>query len=401
MLGGKNILLGISGGIAAYKTTFLIRLLIKAGAQVKIVMTQSAGSFVSPLTLSTLSKNPVLLDFVNEEDGSVSWNNHVELGLWADLMIIAPATANTLSKMANGVCDNLLLATYLSAKCPVYFAPAMDLDMYKHPSTKASIEKLKSFGNKMIPAESGELASGLHGEGRMAEPENIVQFIQDDLAKKLPLIDKKVLITAGPTHEAIDPVRFLGNRSSGTMGFELAKKAASLGAKVVLVSGPTNLDVNHSSIELIRVTSAQEMFEACHKHYADTDVAICAAAVADYRPKHVAKEKLKKKDGDLNIELERNPDILLSLGEKKTHQFLVGFALETENELENAKGKLQRKNLDGIVLNSLKDDGAGFGGSTNKITFIDKNLEIKTFGLKTKPEVASDIWEEIISRIHA
>ncbi|WP_036385420.1 bifunctional phosphopantothenoylcysteine decarboxylase/phosphopantothenate--cysteine ligase CoaBC [Muricauda sp. MAR_2010_75] len=401
MLGGKNILLGISGGIAAYKTTFLVRLLIKAGAQVKIVMTQSAGSFVSPLTLSTLSKNPVLLDFVNEEDGSVSWNNHVELGLWADLMIIAPATANTLSKMTNGVCDNLLLATYLSAKCPVYFAPAMDLDMYKHPSTKASIEKLKSFGNKMIPAESGELASGLHGEGRMAEPENIVQFIQEDLAKKLPLTDKKVLITAGPTHEAIDPVRFLGNRSSGTMGFELAKKAASLGAKVVLVSGPTNLDVNHSSIELIRVTSAQEMFEACHKHYADTDVAICAAAVADYRPKHVAKEKLKKKDGDLNIELERNPDILLSLGEKKTHQFLVGFALETENELENAKGKLQRKNLDGIVLNSLKDDGAGFGGSTNKITFIDKNLEIKTFGLKTKPEVASDIWEEIISRIHA
>ncbi len=401
MLGGKNILLGITGGIAAYKTTFLVRLLIKAGAQVKIVMTQSAGSFVSPLTLATLSKNPVLTDFVNEEDGSISWNNHVELGLWADLMLIAPATANTLSKMANGVCDNLLLATYLSAKCPVYFAPAMDLDMYKHPSTKASLQKLESFGNTMIPAESGELASGLHGEGRMAEPENIVDFLQEDLAKGLPLSGKKVLITAGPTHEAIDPVRFLGNRSSGTMGFEVAKKAADLGAKVVLVSGPTSLDVNHSSIELIRVTSAQEMYEACHKNYADTDVAICAAAVADYRPKHIAKEKLKKKDGDLNIALERNPDILLSLGEKKTYQFLVGFALETENELENAKGKLQRKNLDGIVLNSLKDDGAGFGGTTNKITFIDKNLKIKTFGLKTKPEVASDIWEEIISRIHA
>ncbi|MEW2922312.1 bifunctional phosphopantothenoylcysteine decarboxylase/phosphopantothenate--cysteine ligase CoaBC [Muricauda sp. ANG21] len=401
MLGGKNILLGITGGIAAYKTTFLVRLLIKAGAQVKIVMTQSASSFVSPLTLSTLSKNPVLTDFVNEEDGSISWNNHVELGLWADVMLIAPATANTLSKMANGVCDNLLLATYLSAKCPVYFAPAMDLDMYQHPSTKASIEKLESFGNKMIPAESGELASGLHGEGRMAEPENILEFLQEDLAKGLPLSGKKVLITAGPTQEAIDPVRFLGNRSSGTMGFELAKKAAGLGAKVVLVSGPTALDVNHNSIELIRVISAQEMYEACHNHYNNTDIAICAAAVADYRPKNPAQEKLKKKDGDLNIELERNPDILLSLGEKKTHQFLVGFALETENEVENAKDKLQRKNLDAIVLNSLKDDGAGFGGTTNKITFIDKNLKIKTFGLKTKPEVASDIWEEIISRIHA
>lgn len=401
MLGGKNILLGISGGIAAYKTTFLVRLLIKAGAQVKIVMTQSAGSFVSPLTLSTLSKNPALLDFVNEEDGSISWNNHVDLGLWADIMLIAPATANTLSKMANGTCDNLLLATYLSAKCPVYFAPAMDLDMYQHPSTKTSIEKLESFGNTMIPAESGELASGLHGEGRMAEPENIVKFIEEDLAKGLPLSGKKVLITAGPTHEAIDPVRFLGNRSSGTMGFELAKKAANLGAKVILVSGPTHLAINHSSVELVRITSAQEMYEACHKHYQDMDVVICAAAVADYRPKQVAKEKMKKKEGDLNLELERNPDILLSLGESKTHQFLVGFALETENELENAKGKLKRKNLDGIVLNSLKDDGAGFGAGTNKITFIDKNLDIKTFGLKTKPEVASDIWEEIISRIHA
>ena len=401
MLGGKNILLGISGGIAAYKTTFLVRLLIKAGAQVKIVMTESASSFVSPLTLSTLSKNPVLLDFVNEEDGSITWNNHVELGLWADIMLIAPATANTLSKMANGTCDNLLLATYLSAKCPVYFAPAMDLDMYKHPSTKNSIEKLESFGNTMIPAETGELASGLHGEGRMAEPENIISFIEADLAKELPLSGKKVLITAGPTYEAIDPVRFLGNHSSGTMGFELAKRAANLGAKVILVSGPTYLNLEHSSVELIRVTSAREMYDACHRHYKNMDVAICAAAVADYRPKKVATEKIKKKDGDMQIELERNPDILLSLGEQKTHQFLVGFALETENELENAKGKLKRKNLDGIVLNSLKEDGAGFGAGTNKITFIDKNLDIKTFGLKTKPEVASDIWKEIISRIHA
>ncbi|MBO0354256.1 bifunctional phosphopantothenoylcysteine decarboxylase/phosphopantothenate--cysteine ligase CoaBC [Muricauda ruestringensis] len=401
MLSGKNILLGVSGGIAAYKTTFLVRLLIKAGAQVKVIMTQSASSFVSPLTLSTLSKNPVLMDFINEEDGSLSWNNHVELGLWADVMLIAPATANTLSKMANGTCDNLLLATYLSAKCPVYFAPAMDLDMYQHPSTKNSLDKLESFGNTLIPAESGELASGLHGEGRMAEPENIVAFIQEDLKKGLHLSGKKVLITAGPTQEAIDPVRFLGNRSTGTMGFELAKKAANLGANVILVSGPTHLNIEHYNIQLIRVTSAQEMYEACHEHYPDTHIAICAAAVADYRPKIIASEKVKKQEGDMKIELERTPDILMSLGEAKQNQFLVGFALETQNELENAKGKLKRKHLDGIVLNSLKDDGAGFGGSTNKITFIDKNSEIKTFDLKTKPEVASDIWKEIISRIHA
>ncbi|KQC28878.1 bifunctional phosphopantothenoylcysteine decarboxylase/phosphopantothenate--cysteine ligase CoaBC [Flagellimonas eckloniae] len=400
MLSGKHILLGITGGIAAYKTTFLVRLLIKAGAEVKIVMTQSASSFVSPLTLSTLSKNPVLTDFIDKEDGSISWNNHVELGLWADYMIVAPATANTLSKMAHGTCDNLLMATYLSAKCPVFYAPAMDLDMYKHPSTNASFEKLESFNNIMIPAESGELASGLHGEGRMAEPETIVGFVQEHIANGLVLNGKKVLITAGPTHEAIDPVRFLGNRSSGTMGFELAKQAANLGAEVVLVSGPTNLNVEHSGINLVRVTTAQEMFDASHEHYESVDVAVCAAAVADYRPKHVAEEKLKKKDDDLQIELERNPDILFSLGKEKKHQFLVGFALETENELENAKGKLKRKNLDAIVLNSLKDDGAGFGGNTNKITFIDKNLDIKTFELKTKPDVASDIWKEIISRIH-
>ncbi len=401
MLSGKHILLGITGGIAAYKTTFLVRLLIKAGAEVKVTMTQSASSFVSPLTLATLSKNPVLLDFVNEEDGSISWNNHVELGLWADLMIIAPATANTLSKMANGTCDNLLLATYLSAKCPVYFAPAMDLDMYQHPSTEASFEKLKSFGNIMIPAESGELASGLYGEGRMAEPETIMEFLQRHLSEGLPLYGKKVLITAGPTHEAIDPVRFLGNRSSGTMGFELANRAADLGAKVYLISGPTHLNAEHSNIDLTRVSSAREMYEVCHKYFPEVDVAISAAAVADYRPKHVAKEKMKKKEGDLQIELERNPDILLSMGEKKDKQFLVGFALETQNELENAKGKLQRKNLDAIVLNSLRDDGAGFGGNTNKISFIDKNLDVKTFALKTKSEVASDIWEEIITRIHA
>ena len=402
MLSGKNILLGVTGGIAAYKTSFLVRLLIKAGANVKVIMTQSAGSFVSPLTLSTLSKQPVLMDFINQEDGSLSWNNHVELGLWADLFLVAPATANTMAKMANGTFDNLLMATYLSAKCPVYFAPAMDLDMYKHPSTRASMQTLESFGNVMIPAESGELASGLSGEGRMAEPENIMAFMNDHLATGLPLSNKQVLITAGPTYEALDPVRFLGNRSSGTMGFELAKCAAELGARVHLVSGPTALSVHHPNIELTRVESAAEMYEAVHAVYTEMDIVISAAAVADYRPKTVAKEKIKKKpDGAMQIEMERTQDILKSLGELKKDQFLVGFALETENELENAKRKLTRKNLDAIVLNSLRDAGAGFGGSTNKITFIDKKSTEKTFELKTKAEVAADIWEEIILRLDA
>lgn len=403
MLSGKNILLGITGGIAAYKTSFLVRLLIKAGAEVKVVMTQSASHFVSPLTLSTLSKNPVVTDFVNEEDGSISWNNHVELGLWADVMLIAPATANTLSKMANGTCDNLLLATYLSSKCPVYFAPAMDLDMYKHPSTKNSFNKLISFGNIMIPAESGELASGLSGEGRMAEPENIVTFLENHLAKGLSLSGMKVLVTAGPTHEAVDPVRFLGNKSTGSMGFELAKRAANLGAKVILISGPTSLNVHHNGIKLIRVTSAQEMYATVHQYYPSVNYAISAAAVADYRPKKISEQKIKKKgDNDfLNLELERTKDILKSMGEQKKNQFLVGFALETENELENAKNKLQKKNLDAIVLNSLQDNGAGFGKGTNKVTFIDKNFNVKAFELKTKAEVATDIWEEIIFKSNA
>ncbi|MDT0539978.1 bifunctional phosphopantothenoylcysteine decarboxylase/phosphopantothenate--cysteine ligase CoaBC [Croceitalea sp. P059] len=402
MLSGKNILLGITGGIAAYKTTFLVRLLIKAGAEVKIVMTQSASSFVSPLTLATLSKNPVLMDFINKDDGSLSWNNHVELGLWADVMLIAPATANSLSKMANGICDNLLMATYLSAKCSVYFAPAMDLDMYRHPSTKASFEKLNTFKNIMIPAESGELASGLEGEGRMAEPENIVSFLKNHLATGLPLSKKKVLITAGPTHEAIDPVRFLGNRATGSMGFELAERAADLGAEVILITGPTTLELANKTIALIRVTSAEEMYLAVHTHFEKMHVVISAAAVADYRPKTVAEQKIKKKgDGDLNLELERTKDILKSMGEIKTNQFLVGFALETENELDNAKNKLQKKNLDAIVLNSLQDKGAGFGQGTNKVTFIDKNLNVNAFDLKTKSEVAIDIWQEIISLSNA
>jgi phosphopantothenoylcysteine decarboxylase/phosphopantothenate--cysteine ligase len=401
MLGGKNILLGITGGIAAYKTTFLVRLLIKAGANVKVVLTESASSFVTPLTLATLSKNAVQTSFVDGENGTVSWNNHVELGLWADIVLIAPATANTLSKMANGTCDNLLLATYLSAKCPVYFAPAMDLDMYKHPSTKATFKKLLSFGNIMIPATSGELASGLIGEGRMAEPEDIVAFLNDHLSKGLPLSGKKVLITAGPTYEAIDPVRFIGNHSTGLMGYELAKNAANLGAMVSLVSGPSHLTVQHSQIELVKVTSADEMYKETVALYPDMDIVICAAAVADYKPKLVAEQKIKKTLDEFTITLVKNKDILFSLGEMKKHQFLVGFALETENEVENAIGKLKRKNLDAIVLNSLKDSGAGFGKLTNKVSFIDKNLDIKTFELKTKAEVASDILNEIKNRIHA
>ena len=402
MLSGKNILLGVTGGIAAYKTTFLVRLLIKAGAKVKVVLTQSASSFVSPLTLSTLSTNPVLMDFVSKEDGSLSWNSHVELGLWADLVLVAPATANTLSKMAHGTCDNLLLACYLSAKCPVYFAPAMDLDMYRHASTKASFEKLQSFGNIMIPAEEGELASGLSGAGRMAEPEHILAFLQEHLAKGLPLTGKKVLITAGPTHEAIDPVRYLGNRSTGTMGFELAKRAADLGAKVILVSGPTHLELSHANVALVRVVSAAEMYEAVHRYFDTVDVAISAAAVADYRPVSPSKQKLKKKEGEgLSLELERTQDILQSMGEAKKNQFLVGFALETNEALENAMAKLSKKNLDAIVLNSLEDEGAGFGTGTNKITFIDKKTDKKTFATKPKDEVASDIWSEIISKINA
>lgn len=401
MLTGKNILLGITGGIAAYKTTFLVRLLIKAGANVKVILTERAGDFVSPLTLAALSKNPVLTSFVSEGEGSTDWNNHVELGLWADLMLVAPATANTLSKMANGTCDNLLLATYLSATCSVFFAPAMDLDMYKHPSSKASFEKLRSYGNLMIPATSGELASGLHGEGRMAEPEDIVVFIQDHLSKGLPLSGKKVLITGGPTYEAIDPVRFIGNHASGRMGFELAKVAANLGAKVVLISGPSHITLSHESFTLQKVISADDMYQSAHENYPDADIVICAAAVADYRPKYVAEQKMKKNDAELSIELVKTKDILLSLGKQKKHQFLVGFALETENELENAKAKLKKKNLDAIVLNSLNDTGAGFGTLTNKITFLDKNSEIIPFELKNKAEVAQDIFTEICKRIDA
>ena len=397
VLSGKKILLGISGGIAAYKTASLVRLFIKAGAHVQVIMTPASKDFVTPLTLSTLSKNPVHSTFFNEEDEDAQWTNHVELGLWADVMLIAPATANTLSKMVNGNCDNLLIATYLSAKCPVYFAPAMDLDMYKHPSTIASFQTLKQFGNTIIPAESGELASGLSGEGRMAEPENIIAFLENDLESKLPLKGKKILITAGPTYEAIDPVRFIGNYSSGKMGFDIAESASKLGATVFLISGPTHLNCSNSSINLLRVTSAQEMYDACLAHFSEVDVAICAAAVADYKPKTIASQKIKKSESEFIIELEKTKDILASLGKIKEKQFLIGFALETENEVENAKLKIQKKNLDLIVLNSLQDKGAGFGNPTNKITFIDKDFIIEPMSLKPKEQVANDIMNKVIS----
>ncbi|MDY0779203.1 bifunctional phosphopantothenoylcysteine decarboxylase/phosphopantothenate--cysteine ligase CoaBC [Tenacibaculum sp. IB213877] len=399
VLHGKKVLLGVTAGIAAYKTASLVRLFIKSGAEVKVVMTPASKDFITPLTLSTLSKNPVHSTFYDQEDENELWNNHVELGLWADIMLIAPATANTLSKMTNGTCDNLLLATYLSAKCPVYFAPAMDLDMYKHPSTKVSLESLQNFGNIMIPATSGELASGLVGEGRMAEPEDIVDFIEKDILSKLPLKGKKLLLTAGPTYEAIDPVRFIGNHSSGKMGFEIAKAAANLGAEVFLVTGPSHQKVNHSLIHRIDVTSAKDMYEACHQYYNDMDIAICSAAVADYRPKNVADQKIKKKDAALTIELEPTKDILKSLGETKQHQFVVGFALETNDEKANAKKKLEAKNLDAIVLNSLRDKGAGFAGDTNKITIIDADFNEKSFELKSKTEVAKDIINEIVAKI--
>ncbi|WP_343330292.1 bifunctional phosphopantothenoylcysteine decarboxylase/phosphopantothenate--cysteine ligase CoaBC [Polaribacter staleyi] len=400
VLSGKKVLLGITAGIAAYKTAGLVRLFIKLGAEVKVVMTPASKDFITPLTLSTLSKNPVYSTFYNKEDEENElWNNHVDLGLWADYMVIAPATANTMSKMANGTCDNLLLAVYLSSKCPVYFAPAMDLDMYIHPATKESLQKLQSFGNTMIPVTSGELASGLVGEGRMAEPEDIVSFIENDVLSKLPLKGKKLLLTAGPTYEAIDPVRFIGNHSSGKMGFAIAKAAANLGAEVYLISGPSHQQIQHSLVHRIDVVSAEDMYKAAHTYFKEVDIAILSAAVADYKPKNIATQKIKKTTSALEIELAPTKDILASLGEIKKNQFLVGFALETNNELANAKEKLKRKNLDAIVLNSLQDKGAGFATDTNKITIIDKDLNEKTFELKSKVEVAKDIINEVIRKI--
>lgn len=397
MLRGKRVILGVSGSIAAYKSAQVIRLLIKAGAEVKVLMTKSAHDFITPLTLSTLSKNPVLTEFVKDDSGQ--WNNHVELGLWADMLLIAPATANTIAKLANGICDNLLCATYLSARCPVALAPAMDLDMFRHPTTISNIEKLISFGNVIIDAEHGELASGLIGKGRMAEPERIFEFVDKSFESSGPLKGKKVLITAGPTFEAIDPVRFIGNHSSGKMGFRIAEEAANLGAEVTLVSGPTNQKIKHPQVNLINVTTAKEMLESCTEHYNESNISILAAAVADYKPTVKADQKIKKSGETLNIELTKNPDIAAELGKNKRHgQFNVGFALETENEKANAREKLVKKNFDMIVLNSLNDKGAGFSNDTNKITIIDKNNSVMDYELKNKSEVAKDILQAIISR---
>ncbi|WKW45753.1 bifunctional phosphopantothenoylcysteine decarboxylase/phosphopantothenate--cysteine ligase CoaBC [Myroides sp. JBRI-B21084] len=392
---GKKIILGISGGIAAYKTASFVRLLIKAGAQVQVIMSPASCAFITPLTLATLSKRPVYTEF---EKSFGEWTNHVDLALWADAMIIAPATANTLAKMANGLCDNLLLATYLSAKCPVFFAPAMDLDMFIHPSTKSNIQKLVSYGNIEIETAFGELASGLIGQGRMAEPEFMLNVLNEYFSKNSSndLKGKQVVITAGPTYEPIDPVRFIGNHSTGKMGFDIANEAANRGANVVLITGPTSLKTNNSQIKVQKILSANDMYQACHDVFESADIVIGAAAIADYRPKTVATQKIKKNDEEFTIVLEKNPDILASLGAIKTHQFLVGFALETENEIEYAKSKLKKKNLDLIVLNSLNDKGAGFGKPTNKVTFIDKDFNIFPQELKSKEDVAKDIIDQIL-----
>ena len=394
-LQGKKILICISGGIAAYKINFLIRDFIKKGADVQVLMTPSAEKMVSKLTLSTLSKNPVYTEFYSENG---TWNNHVDLALSADVILMAPCTANTLAKLVHGMCDNLVLATYMSAKCPVFIAPAMDLEMYQHPSTKQNLELAEDFGHHIIPAEHGELASGLSGQGRMAEPETIAQIIEEFFNATQSLQGKTVLITAGPTYEAIDPVRFIGNHSSGKMGFSLAKEAADRGAKVILISGPSAEKTDNPNILVHRVTSAKEMFTKVFDHFENVDIAIASAAVADYAPKEVASEKIKKNDDSLTIELVKNPDILKTMDEKKSKQFLVGFALETQNEEENAKGKLQKKNLDMIVLNSLRDEGAGFKGTTNKIKIITETT-VTEFPLKSKNEVAKDILNFVQAQI--
>ncbi len=394
-MNGKKILIGITGSIAAYKIASLVRLLIKAGSEVQVVMSPDAKEFITPLTLATLSKNPVYSDFIKNENGE--WTNHVELGLWADVMLIAPATANTLAKMSSGICDNLLQAVYLSAKCPVMIAPAMDLDMYKHPSTQENIAKLKSFGHQVIDARSGELASGLVGEGRMAEPEELFQELSDFLLKKKDLEGKKIIITAGPTYESIDPVRFIGNHSSGKMGLSLAIESYKRGADVVLIAGPNHLNLKSYPFKSIEVQSADEMYLHCVSLFPTVDIAIMSAAVADFKVENIAKEKIKKKEDHLQLNLVKNVDILSELGKMKKNQILVGFALETENEVANAQAKLERKNADLIVLNTLKDSGAGFGGDTNKISIIHKNKELISFKLKSKNEVAGDILNEVVS----
>jgi phosphopantothenoylcysteine decarboxylase/phosphopantothenate--cysteine ligase len=398
MFQDKKILLAVTGSIAAYKSILLTRLLVKAGAEVKIVMTPAARDFVSPLTLSTLSKNPVVTELANNE----SWSNHVQLGRWADIMVVAPLSCNTLAKMAHGLCDNMLLATYLSATCPVVVAPAMDEDMWHHATTKDNLQKLESFGNKVIPVGRGELASGLYGDGRMAEPEAIMQFIQDHFFLKQDLAGKKVLVTAGPTYEPIDPVRFIGNHSSGKMGLAIAEELAKRGASVHLVLGPTSVTTDLPGIKIYKVETAEQMYEACVKEFVSADIAVMSAAVADYTPAVTATEKIKKNTGSLTVELTKTKDILKTLGqEKRKGQLLVGFALETTNEKEYALGKLTSKNADMIVLNSLNDEGAGFGHDTNKITIFERNGKETPYERKPKQQVAHDIVDRIVNLLYA
>ena len=398
MLKGRKILLGVTGSIAAYKAAHLVRLLIKAGAEVKVIMTPAATDFISKLTLSTLSKNKVLVDLFDED----SWANHVMLGRWADVMLIAPLSVNTLSKMANGQCDNLLLAVYLSATCPVVVAPAMDEDMWHHPATKKNINELLSFGNTVIPVEKGDLASGLTGDGRMAEPEHIISFIEEHFFSPKPLAGKKAFVSGGPTYEPLDPVRFIGNHSSGKMGLALAEELYKKGADVTLIMGPSTINLPGNGIKSYRVNTADEMYEACTKEFERSDIGVMAAAVADYTPAVVAGKKIKKNDGELVIELKKTKDILKSLGEKKSgKQVLVGFALETDNEREYALGKLKNKNADMVVMNSLKDEGAGFGTDTNKITIFDKSGQEFNYELMSKKDAAKNIVDTLIQLYYA
>ncbi|WP_303029049.1 bifunctional phosphopantothenoylcysteine decarboxylase/phosphopantothenate--cysteine ligase CoaBC [uncultured Duncaniella sp.] len=399
ILSGKHIILGICGGIAAYKSVSLLRLFIKAGAEVQVVITPAGKEFITPVTLSALSHKPVVSEFFTANTGE--WHSHVDLGLWADCMVIAPATASTIGKMAHGIADNMLVTTYLSAKSPVFVAPAMDLDMMKHPSTQANLELLSSYGNYIIEPETGYLASGLEGKGRMEEPEKIVEYLEAYFSSRCDMEGKKVLITAGPTHEKIDPVRFIGNYSSGKMGYALAEECANRGAEVTLVSGPVNLRAENPAIRTVNVESAREMLSACQEVFPDVDVAVMCAAVADYAPAHPQDHKIKREHQDVpTIELIKNPDIAATLGkEKKQYQILVGFALETDNEFSNATEKLQRKNLDMIVLNSMRDKGAGFGTDTNKVSIFDRSGNRIDFPLKSKKDVATDIVNEIVSRL--
>jgi len=397
MLNGKNVLLCVTGSIAAYKSSFIIRLLKKSGADVKVIMTESAKDFITPLTLGTLSKNPVLTDFIKDLDKGV-WNNHVELGIWADILLVAPATANTIAKMAKGEADSFLLATYLSARCPVFIAPAMDLDMYMHASTKENLELLVKRGNKVVNPNYGELASGLIGEGRLADPQEIMDFVENELRAGKPLDGKKVLVTAGPTYEPIDPVRFIGNRSTGKMGFAIAEAAYEMGAEVTLVTGPTNEKIG-DHITTIEVETAEEMYQSCITIYPEMTAVIMSAAVSDYRPANVSDQKLKKSEEELSIELTRTEDILKFMGDNKESQILIGFAMETENGLDNAKNKLKKKNLDFIVYNSLTEPGAGFKHETNKVSILGKDNKLTNFELKSKKEVAKDIINELVDHV--